>query len=298
MVRYEPTFTWISHSGQNGSWKLDAMMVLEVTGSSPSFKIRRGSAESTQKGGTGRFGVAATFACREPCLDSFQVVVRLREDNRRIGSGNRYYEIEKREKYEDSDERADSDLAVVKMRRYHFDEGSFIHPPYSVRFGLDRLYELPIESPLALRCRDYSKRKDPSLQRSGSPLSPSKMAHPTQGCQGHEGVRPLKSWELIMPSEGWMCKGDDVEGKRVSEGVPKGEDEAKEIEGEGRNEVEEEEEKEDSEELRRQPEYSPVHSSQVFAQHPSNDMNPSLLMVIVNRATIFLAFGHPPIGLS
>ncbi|MED6127892.1 hypothetical protein PIB30_092421, partial [Stylosanthes scabra] len=91
--------------------------------------IRKGSAESTQKGGTGRFGVSVTFARREPYLDSFRVVVGLREDNRRMssrpaigilgmhhfmGSGVIYYEIEKRKKYEDSDDRADSDLAVVK----------------------------------------------------------------------------------------------------------------------------------------------------------------------------------------
>ncbi|MED6225584.1 hypothetical protein PIB30_094979 [Stylosanthes scabra] len=78
----------------------------KVTGSSSSFKIRKGSAKSTQKGGTGRFSAAATFARREPCLDSFL-----------IGSGIIYYEIEKSEKYDDSDETADSDLAVVKTRR-------------------------------------------------------------------------------------------------------------------------------------------------------------------------------------
>ncbi|MED6148651.1 hypothetical protein PIB30_054973 [Stylosanthes scabra] len=64
----------------------------KVTGSSPSFKIRKGSAESTQKGGTGRFGVAVTFARREPYLDSFRVVVGLREDNqrtRKLTSGTR-----------------------------------------------------------------------------------------------------------------------------------------------------------------------------------------------------------------
>ncbi|MED6141788.1 hypothetical protein PIB30_106982 [Stylosanthes scabra] len=53
----------------------------KLTGHSPSLKIRRGSAESTQKGDTGRFGVAATFARREPYLDLFRVVVGLREDN-------------------------------------------------------------------------------------------------------------------------------------------------------------------------------------------------------------------------
>ncbi|MED6199344.1 hypothetical protein PIB30_075082 [Stylosanthes scabra] len=135
-------------------------MDAKVTGSSPSFKICKGSTESTQKGGTGHFGVVATFARREPYLDSFRVVVRLREDNRR---------------YEDFDERADSDLAIVKTRRYHFDDELFIHPLHSVRFDLDRPYELPIESLLALRCRDAPKEGDPSPQGS----SPSRRASPT-----------------------------------------------------------------------------------------------------------------------
>ncbi|MED6200744.1 hypothetical protein PIB30_088260, partial [Stylosanthes scabra] len=147
----------------------------KVTGSSPSFKIRKGSAESTQKGGICRFGVATTFARREPCLDSFRVVVGLREDSRHMGSGVIYYEIEKREKYEDFDERADSDLAIVKMCRYHFDDEPFIHPLHSVRFDPDHPYKLPIESLLALRRRDPSRGKDPSLQGSG----PSRRASPT-----------------------------------------------------------------------------------------------------------------------
>ncbi|MED6148650.1 hypothetical protein PIB30_054972 [Stylosanthes scabra] len=58
-----------------------------------------------------------------------------------MGSGVIYYEIEKREKYEDSDEKADSDSAVVKMRRR----------------------------------RDPSRGRDPSPQRSG----PSKRVSPT-----------------------------------------------------------------------------------------------------------------------
>ncbi|MED6198997.1 hypothetical protein PIB30_071858 [Stylosanthes scabra] len=113
----------------------------KVTGSSPSFKISRESAESTQKGGTGRFGVVATFARREPYLDLFRVVIGLREHNLRMGSGIIYYEIEKCEKYEDSDKRADSDLVVVKTPRR----------------------------------RDSSKGRDPSSQRSGSSRRASPM---------------------------------------------------------------------------------------------------------------------------
>ncbi|MED6185769.1 hypothetical protein PIB30_060298 [Stylosanthes scabra] len=40
------------------------------------FKICRGSAKSTQKGGTGCFGVAATFTRKEPCSDLFPILVR------------------------------------------------------------------------------------------------------------------------------------------------------------------------------------------------------------------------------
>ncbi|MED6174348.1 hypothetical protein PIB30_068221 [Stylosanthes scabra] len=142
-----------------------------------------------QKGSTGRFGVAATFA----------------EDNRRMGSGVIYYEIEKREKYEDFDKRADSDLAIVKTQ--------------SVRFNTDRPYELPIESLLALRHRDPSKGKDPSPQRSGpsrrasptpqySPLSPkgrdrsrvgNSFPHPRDGCAEAKRLRSRK--EMRVPPQ-------------------------------------------------------------------------------------------------
>ncbi|MED6110705.1 hypothetical protein PIB30_045343 [Stylosanthes scabra] len=44
----------------------DAMLVLEDP--HHLFKTRKGSAESTQKGGTSCFGVATTFARKEPCL--------------------------------------------------------------------------------------------------------------------------------------------------------------------------------------------------------------------------------------
>ncbi|MED6196621.1 hypothetical protein PIB30_049205 [Stylosanthes scabra] len=96
-----------------------------------------------------------------------------------------------------------------------------------------------------------------------------------------------------------MCDGDEVEGKGVSGGIPTRVDEAKGIEEEDKKEEEEEEEEEDPEEdpskeempaipramdmdadedylqyleeLRRHPGYFPVHSSQAFAQNPSDD---------------------------
>ncbi|MED6177312.1 hypothetical protein PIB30_097078, partial [Stylosanthes scabra] len=117
----------------------------------------------------------ATFAHREPYLDSFRVVVGLLEDNRRMGSGVIYYVIEKREKFEESDDRADSNLAVMKMQRYHLDDEPFVHPLHSVRFDPDCPYEPLIKSFFACGRRNSSKGKDPSPQRS----SPSRRASPT-----------------------------------------------------------------------------------------------------------------------
>ncbi|MED6126211.1 hypothetical protein PIB30_076136 [Stylosanthes scabra] len=74
-----------------------------------------------------------------------------------------YYEIEKREKYEDSDERADSDMAIVNTRRYHSDDEPFIHLLHSVRFNPDRPYELPIEQLWAL-FRRVSRRSSPAFE--------------------------------------------------------------------------------------------------------------------------------------
>ncbi|MED6108103.1 hypothetical protein PIB30_020373 [Stylosanthes scabra] len=145
-------------------------------GSSPYFKIRKQSAESTQKGSTGRFGVTTTFARREPYLDSFRVVVELREDNRRMGSGIIYYEIERCEKYNNFDKRADSDLAVVKTRRYHFDDEAFIHPLHSALFDPDHPYELLVESLLVLKRREPSAKKDSTPRGSGS--SRREVRHP------------------------------------------------------------------------------------------------------------------------
>ncbi|MED6190851.1 hypothetical protein PIB30_110024, partial [Stylosanthes scabra] len=90
-----------------------------------------------------------------------------------MGSGIIYYEIERHEKYEDSDERADSDLAIVKTQRYHFDDEPFIRLLHSIRFDPNRPYELSVESLLALRCGDPSKKKDFSPQESGPSRRPS-----------------------------------------------------------------------------------------------------------------------------
>ncbi|MED6124219.1 hypothetical protein PIB30_057021 [Stylosanthes scabra] len=84
--------------------------------------------------------------------------------------------------------------------------------------------------------------------------------------QGQEGGRLLKSWELVPPSEGWMCEGDEVGDKEAIEDIPARVDYVKGIEVEGKDEEEEEEDPK------------------------MND--PCLLMVIVSRAMIFPAFGR------
>ncbi|MED6115318.1 hypothetical protein PIB30_089323 [Stylosanthes scabra] len=234
-------------------------MDAKVTGSSPSFKICKGSAESTQKGSTGRFYVAATFARREPYLDSFRVVVGLRKDNRRMGSGVIYYEIEKREKYEDSDERADSDLAVVKTRRYHFDDEPFIHPLHSVQFDPDRLYELQLSH--------FWLSDVEILQEEGTPLRRDPI---------HQGelVRHHSTLPLVLVDE---VKGiEEVEKKEEEEEEEEDPDEEpSEEEMPTAPRVMEVHADEDYlkylEELCHHPEYSPVHSSQAFAQNPSDN---------------------------
>ncbi|MED6222698.1 hypothetical protein PIB30_066870 [Stylosanthes scabra] len=124
-------------------------------------------------------------------------------------------------------------------------------------FRPGRPYELPIKSLLALRHRDPSRGRDPSPQRFGpsrrasptpqySPLSPvSRLGSPPSLSkmipliQSIEGERPLRSWEIIPPSEGWMCDGDEVAGKEISGDVSSRVDESKGIEEEAKKGEEE-----------------------------------------------------------
>ncbi|MED6131084.1 hypothetical protein PIB30_006704 [Stylosanthes scabra] len=108
---------------------------------------------------------STTFDSGEPYLGLILSNRRVREVNRRMssfsafrtrhasylfahlmGSGVIYYEYKKREKFEDY---ADAELGTFKIRRYHFDDESFIHPLHSVRFDLDRPYEILIETLMA-----------------------------------------------------------------------------------------------------------------------------------------------------
>ncbi|MED6172306.1 hypothetical protein PIB30_048851 [Stylosanthes scabra] len=146
-----------------------------------------------------------------------------------MGSGVIFYEYEKREKFEDYDMDADAELGTFKIRRYHFDEESFVHPLHSVRFDPDRPYEIPIEALMADKILSSSKDEKSSTGRSCSSRRPTPHYSPrrmpvaqrersTSSVKGtrsfrrgatSSSLRKPRSWELIPPSEGRMCDADD-----------------------------------------------------------------------------------------
>ncbi|MED6114294.1 hypothetical protein PIB30_078961 [Stylosanthes scabra] len=164
-----------------------------------------------------------------------------------MGSGVMYYEYEKREKFED----------------------------YDMKFDPDRPYEIPIEALMADKVLSSPKDEKSSTRRSRSSrcptpqLSPRGMptAHRERSTSSVKGtsyfrygvasssLRKPRSWELIPPSEGWMCEGDEeekiggmepsVNTKVSSEEDPEEEDPEEE---DPEEEEEEAEEEEDSEE--------------------------------------------------
>ncbi|MED6182569.1 hypothetical protein PIB30_029702 [Stylosanthes scabra] len=90
-----------------------------------------------------------------------------------MGSGVIYYEYEKHEKFEDFNMKADAKLGTFKIRRYHFDDESFVHPLHSVQFDLDRSYEIPIEALMADKILSASKDEKSSTERSRLSKRPS-----------------------------------------------------------------------------------------------------------------------------
>ncbi|MED6157679.1 hypothetical protein PIB30_025623 [Stylosanthes scabra] len=191
-----------------------------------------------------------------------------------MGSGVIFYEYEKREKFEDYDMRADAELGTFKIRRYHFDNESFVHPLHSVRFNPDRPYEIPIEALMVDKIASASKSEESSAERRRSSRRPSPHYSPrTMPVAQHErstssvkgtrsfrrgtasgSVRKPRSWELIPPSEGWMCDADDE--KEIGGMDPS-------VKGESSEEDPEmEEEYPEEVELGRAPEPSPLRSSQ------------------------------------
>ncbi|MED6177435.1 hypothetical protein PIB30_098095 [Stylosanthes scabra] len=190
-----------------------------------------------------------------------------------MGSGVIFYEYEKCEKFEDHDKRADAELGTFKIRRYHFDNESFVHPLHSVRFDPDRPYEIPIEVLMADKIASASKSEESSAERRRSSRRPSPCYSPrtmpvaqrecsmssVKGTRSFRrvtasgSVRKLRSWKLIPPSEGWMCDGDDEKEIGGMDPSEKGESNA------------EEDFQHYVEKLGRAPEPSPLRSSQASA---------------------------------
>ncbi|MED6148835.1 hypothetical protein PIB30_056807, partial [Stylosanthes scabra] len=100
-----------------------------------------------------------------------------------MGSGVIYYEYEKREKFEDHDMRADAELGTFKIRRYHFDNESFVHPLHSVWFDPDRPYEIPIEALMADKIASASKSEESSAERRRSSPHYSPRTMPVAQCE-------------------------------------------------------------------------------------------------------------------
>ncbi|MED6217129.1 hypothetical protein PIB30_014791 [Stylosanthes scabra] len=187
-----------------------------------------------------------------------------------MGSGVIFYEYEKREKFEYYDMDADAELGTFKIRRYHFDDESFVHPLHSVRFNPDRPYEIPIEALMADKILSSSKDEKPSTGRSRS------SRHPTP----HYSPRrmPVAQRERSTSSvKGWMCDADDekeiagmkpsVKKDESSEEDPKEEEEPEEADNPATPSLPmdidaEEEFQRYIEELGRAPETSPLRSSQ------------------------------------
>ncbi|MED6185140.1 hypothetical protein PIB30_054129 [Stylosanthes scabra] len=219
-----------------------------------------------------------------------------------MGSGVIYYEYEKREKFKDYDMKADAELGTFNIRRYHFDNESFVHSLHSVRFDPDRPYEIPIEALMVDKTFSASKSEKSSAERQCSSRRPSPHYSPrtmlvaqrerstlsVKGtrsfCRGtaSSSVRKPRSWELIPPSEGWMCDADDEkeiggmdpsEKEESSEEDPEMEEEHSEEAGNPEDRVPatpslpmdidaEEDLQRYVEELGRAPEPSPLRSSQ------------------------------------
>ncbi|MED6146501.1 hypothetical protein PIB30_035010 [Stylosanthes scabra] len=147
-----------------------------------------------------------------------------------------------------SDEKADSDLAIVKTWRYHFDDEPFTHPLHSD--ALTRFVRTG--SPLSLfRLLDVETLR--------------KVDSPTYGRQDRVVGRPVKSWELFCRSRVGCARVMMSRAKeRIREKVEKSED----VKGiEERDREKERKDKEEEEDPEEDPsKNSTAHSSPAFGR--------------------------------
>ncbi|MED6170862.1 hypothetical protein PIB30_035145 [Stylosanthes scabra] len=137
-----------------------------------------------------------------------------------MGSGDIYYEYEKHEKFEDYDMKADAELGTFKIRPYHFDDESFIHPLHSVRFDPNRPYEISIKALMADKILSASKDEKSSTERSRSSRRPSphysprtmpvaQREHSTSSVKGTRSFRCGTTNSSVRKPRSWMCDADD-----------------------------------------------------------------------------------------
>ncbi|MED6202040.1 hypothetical protein PIB30_101394 [Stylosanthes scabra] len=105
--------------------------------------------------------------------------------------------------------RADAELGTFKIRRYHFDNKSFVHPLHSVRFAPDRPYEIPIEALMAGKIASASKSEESSVERRRSSRHPSPRYSPRtmSVAQREHSTSSVKGTRSFR--RGWMCDADD-----------------------------------------------------------------------------------------
>ncbi|MED6173097.1 hypothetical protein PIB30_056143 [Stylosanthes scabra] len=126
-----------------------------------------------------------------------------------MGSGVIYYEYGKREKFEDYDMKADAELRTFKIRRYHFDYESFVHPLHSVRFDPDRPYQIPIEALMADKILSASKDEKSSTEgpRSSRRPTPHYSPRTMPVAQRERSTLSVKGSRSFR--RGWMCDAGD-----------------------------------------------------------------------------------------
>ncbi|MED6165132.1 hypothetical protein PIB30_096664 [Stylosanthes scabra] len=214
-----------------------------------------------------------------------------------MGSGIIYYEYEKHEKFEDYDLKANAELGIFKMRRYHFDDESFVHPLRSVRFDPDRPYEVPIEALMAdhpLSSSDKGRTSARGSHRSDGQVQCS-ITH--RGCPS----QPVESFRLLLLSG-------------VEPSVEKEEEEDPEEDQEEEEDPEEEVPASTSlpmdinptkdylqfiEELERHPENSPIHSDHASVPDlPEDSSDPRSASHGAPSYNISRVWQPPSLGLS
>ncbi|MED6160483.1 hypothetical protein PIB30_051804 [Stylosanthes scabra] len=147
-----------------------------------------------------------------------------------MGSGVIYYEYDKREKFEDHDMKADAELGTFKIRRYHFDDESFVHPLHSVRFDLDRPYEISIEALMADKIVSASKSEKSSAKRQRSSRRPSPHYSPrtmpvAQRERSTSSIKGTRSFRRSTASSSEIGRMDHSEKGESSEEDPEMEEE-------------------------------------------------------------------------